>query len=83
MHPEMMKPHIPLLAPRIKSHLDCVSRELLRSASLSSSSAVSVSPFLFLLFFFFCFNSITSKLEKEMTALPLANYRAFAVNYFY
>lgn len=41
------------VGPRIKSHLDCVSRKLLRSASLSSSSAVSVSPFLFLLFFFF------------------------------
>lgn len=72
------------VGPRIKSHLDCVSRKLLRSASLSSSSAVSVSPFLFLLFFFFFFSiqSLQSWKRKQLHFL-LANYRAFAVNCFY
>lgn len=70
MHPEMMKPHIPLLAP---------GSSLIWIASLASSSALrpshlpllSLSALFFSYFFFFFFlNSITSKLEKETTALP-------------
>lgn len=82
MHREMMKPHIPLLAP---------GSSLIWIASLASSSALRPShlPLLSLsalffsyFFFFFSIQSLQSWKRKQLHFL-LANYRAFAVNCFY
>lgn len=72
MHLEMMKPHIPLVGPG--SNLIWIASLaaplLKRPSHLSLLSPSSL------------FNSVTSKLEKETTAVSFANYSRFAVNYF-
>lgn len=75
MHPEMMKPHIPLLAPdQVSSGLRL--SQLLRSASLSSSCAVSVRPFQF--------NHFKAEKGNNCSSFFLIiEHSHRAVNYFY
>lgn len=72
MHLEMMKPHIPLVGPG--SNLIWIAS--LAAPLLKRPSHLSLLPPSSL------FNSVTSKLEKETTAVSFANYSRFAVNYF-